>query len=515
MDFVPLDFCPDLDTAWMVRPGGCYEMDFLAPLARGTYGTVGSATYVGNGVTTPAITSAPLLCKMFRSVSGAVRFISFGETTISEIASDGTVTSRGTGYNASTTGWQAAAFGDAVIAVNYLDVPQVCTGSGFGTLSGSPPKARLIAVNAEFVMLADYNDGTAYADGWWCSGIGNHQTWSASASTQAASGRILSEPGPIRALVAFKEGFVVFKDNAMFQMDYIGPPYIWSVKRISNRIGCPGPDAVTEMGGRLFWYHPSGFYAWDGANLQTVGDKVINDFNIYTDQVGTSSELSYESTDITLRGASKVQAVADDVENVVAFCATGQRGTGEGATIWQWTYALNTLTGKWGRWTIDSMGEGGDDSTFLYVKATTADVQSFKQAKNARLLYVATRNAYRFRYFGYPLAIDTTTAPAQPFTPRVYLGAVGDYGRSSRLSRLYVRDLESTQAGTYSVSVTSKNSESGATTTSSGSGVENAILTAYDLRAHGKIHNINLSLEHGKTAEIAGVALESIPEGRR
>lgn len=514
MEFVPLDFCPDLDTAWMVHPGACYQMDYLAPLARGTYGTVGSANYVGDGVTNPSFTSGPLQCQMFRGVAGGVRFLSFNKTTIDELATTGVVTSRGSGYSASTTGWQAAAFGDAIIAVNYYDAPQVSTSTSFSALSGSPPKARLIAVNAEFVMLADYNDGVnTYQDGWWCSGIGNHTTWTASAATQAANGRILSEPGPIRALIAFKEGFVAFKDNAMFQMDYIGPPYIWSVKRISNRIGCPGPNAVTEMGGRLYWYHPSGFYAWDGANLQTIGDKVINDFNIYTDQVGSSDETVNSLA--TLRGASKVQAVGDDVENVIAFCATGQTGTGEGATIWQWTYAFNVLTGKWGRWTIDSQGDGGDNSAFIYVKATTADVQAFKQAKDARLVYVGTRSGYRCRYFGYPLAIDTTTGPDQPWTPRAWFGAVGDYSNSTRLSRLYVRDLESTQAGTYAVSITSKNSESGATTISSGSGTENAILTAYDLRARGKIHEIKLTLNNGKTAEIAGIALESAVEGKR
>lgn len=503
MQFVALDYCPDLDTAWSVRPGAVSGMNGFAPTNRGSYGTVGSGYFIGGS---GSISGADVLhAAMFRQIDGSVRLLVFRKQNIDEYDSAATRTNQGSGYSASTADWSAAAFGDAIIAVNYLDAPQVSTGTTFGALPGSPPKARLVAVNAEFVMLADTDDGVdQYPDGWACSGIGNHETWAASAATQAANGRILSEPGPIRALVAFKEGFVAFKDNSMFQMDYIGPPYIWSVKRISNRVGCPAAHGVAELGGKLYWYHASNFWSWDGANLVPVGDKVVNSFGNYTGYYGTSSDPDGLGA-LTYAGSSKVQAAADDIENVVAFCATAVSGS----NVYQWTYALNVQTGKWGRWTCDS---GVAGSQFHYVACTTADAYTFVPSRTNRLLAIrggATNSDCRV--YSYPATIPAIVSANEQ--PRMAFGVIGDYGSASGLKAVWLRDFN--DPSVYNVTVRSLAFEGSGPTTGSGTAVYNSTLGSFDVRSNGKLHYVSLTVDTSAAADLAGIALELTPAGKR
>jgi hypothetical protein len=499
---VPLDYCPDLDTAWMVRPGAVSSMNGFAPTNRNSYGTVGSGYFIGGSGS--IIGNDVLHAQMFRQTSGAVRLLVFRKQNIDEYDSSATRTNQGTSYSASTADWNAAAYGNAIIATNYLDVVQVSTGTTFGTLAGSPPKARLVAVNSEFVMLADTNDGTAYPDGWACSGIGNYQTWAANASTQAANGRILSEPGPIRALVAYREGFVVFKDNSMFQMDYIGPPFVWSVKRISNRVGCPSAHGVVELAGKLYFYHSSGIWQWDGANLTSVGDKIINTFNNYVGYTGLLSDPDGLGV-LTYAGPSKIQAVADDIENVVAFCGTATSAS----NIYQWTYALNTLTGKWGRWTCDS---GGAGSQYRYIVCTTADSFSFVNSRSNRLLAIqggATNS--NCRAYSYPATIPASFNSNE--TPRMSFGVVGDYSVAAKMNSVRLRDFN--DPSIYNLTFSATAFEGSLVTSSSGSGVYNSTLGQFDNLGHGKLHYVAFTVDASSMGDLAGAAIEMMPSGKR
>lgn len=511
MQFVPLDYTPDLDTAWFVRPGAVSGMNGFAPTNKGSYATVGSGYFIG---TSGSISGADVLhAQMFRQTGGTVRMLVFRKQNIDEYSSSATRTNQGSGYSASTTDWSVAAYGNAIIAVNYYDAPQVSTSTTFGNLAGSPPKARLVAVNAEFVMLADYDDGVDVCpDGWACSGIGNYQTWAANAATQAARNRILSEPGPIRALVAFKEGFVFFKDNSMFQADYIGPPFVWSIKRISNRVGCPAAHGVTELGGKLYWYHSSNFWSWDGANLVPVGDKVINTFNQYVGYFSGSLDGALSSAYIN--GASAVLSASDEGQNVVAFTATGQHDMVSRA----WTFGYNTLTGKWGKWTTGSAGLSLGHSytyrAFSFVTCTTADAYTFASKQDARLVaLVSSDTATSCIYLDYPGTLPTLSFDYDA----VYmsLGQFGDYGSASKIDNIWLRNLSGDQSGIYTVSYSSIPFEGAATPTSDGSGTYNSTLGAFDIRAHGSLHQFTINVNGSKEADLAGVAFPPHAAGKR
>ena len=73
----------------------------------------------------------------------------------------------GANYSSAATNWTTAAYGNAMIACNYKDAVQVTTSGAFADLTGTPPKAQLVACNLGFVMLPprlpQFSTGTVVA----------------------------------------------------------------------------------------------------------------------------------------------------------------------------------------------------------------------------------------------------------------------------------------------------------------------------------------------------------------
>lgn len=506
VQMVPLKFAPDEDTGWSVNAGACKRLNGFAPLNRGSFGTVGSGAFIG---TTGSISGNDVLhAQIFRKVSGSTRMLVFRKQNIDEYDSSATRTNQGTGYSASTASWTAAAFGDQIIAVNYLDAPQSSTGSTFGALAGSPPKARLVAANELHVMLADYDDGvTPYADGWFSSALLNPNSWTASVPNQCANGRIYSPPGPIRALVAWhNKSFLAFKDNSVHLLEYVGGELIYSQRTLSSSIGCHGPHAVTKLGDAVYFYHNSGFYSFDGSKFSDIGKPLINWFNQYIGYYGYAD--AYQ-TITAFDGPTKVQAVSDSLQNIVAFCATAYAGS----LMYQWTAAFNTSTGRWAAWNNKS-GIAGNG--FVYVDATTADLFAFKGISAARLAYVNVGSSNSTcQYFGYPAATDAIVYEGTG--PEIVTGMFGNADALQRLTRLHIRDASSTGTGVYSATVIGYAAERGITATSSETLVENTKTGTLDVNAAGKYFLLNVRVGGGDAAEISGLGPEFVkyPTGSR
>ena len=184
--------------------------------------------------------------------------------------------SKGGGYTAATTDqWCFTQYGNISIATDYVDAVQSRDASGasaFADLAGTPPKARIALTQSMAVVLFNYNDGVnTYSDGWWASDIGDHTTWTPSASNEAANARILQRPGPITAATAFGDEIIVWKASGMFRMKYVGLPLIWVVELISEKAGAEYQGSVCNCGSFLLFTGRSGAYIYDG-QLRPIAD---------------------------------------------------------------------------------------------------------------------------------------------------------------------------------------------------------------------------------------------------
>lgn len=428
VDYVEPNFAPDIDTAWSVTPGTLTSLEHFAPLQDRGYGSIAVASGGWDGDFAAMTGANHLVAYMFRQVNGTVRFLTFRQGDIDEYDSAGTRTNRATGLTTASN-WTAAAWGNQIIAVSKANATQSSTGAGFSSLGGSSPKAALVASNVNFVMMADVDDGgsNVYADMVWWSAIRNPSSWAASLATQAGNVRLLDSPGPITALVSYRNQFVAFKDNAIFVGQYVGPPYVFSWAMVSSRVGCVGAHAVTELDGKLYFLGSSGFWEYDGQNIRNVGLPVFQSFMAQAGYyAGFGGDYLRPATGTSF-GLSSIHAVAEDAEGVVWFMATSHNSTTQDS----YCYGYNARTGKWGKAQIQTASSSATIPA-CFVRCTTADLVSFSGETSFRVLKLTpgttTTEMASFAYPGQP-----ATAPA--FTT----GKWFDQQIPTRDTRLYLR----------------------------------------------------------------------------
>lgn len=66
-----------------------------------------------------------------------------------------------------------------------------------------------------------------------------------------------------------RQEFLIWSDSAIYAMQYVGPPYVWSVSLLMDNISILSPGAVVGAGNVLYWMGVDKFYIYDG-RVQTL-----------------------------------------------------------------------------------------------------------------------------------------------------------------------------------------------------------------------------------------------------
>lgn len=506
-NFTPIFYAPDVDNAWSVAPGALTSIANFAPLQGGSYGSMGSANLFG----ATTLTGTDILTAYaFRQVDGSVRFLAFRPDDIDEYNSAGTRTNRGTGFGGTAAMWSAAGWGNQIIACALGQPTQSSTGAGFSALSGSPPKARMVASNLDFVMFADVSDGgsNVYSDMVWWSGLRNPTTWTPDPKTQAGNIRILQSPGPIRALAAYGKTFVVFKDNAIVVGTYIGPQLGFAWQMISARIGCVNQNAVCELDGKLYFFHTSGFYEFDGQQIRNIGLPVNQTFLTwagYADSFGGGATGIVASP--TSYGLDRVSAAADELEGVVWFSMSVYKSPNESTRL----FGYSPRCGKWGVWSYANATSSTTPSPL--VRATSADMQAFKADTSGRIYQIwNTTGGSTLRSIRYPYACGTGGSAAS-FTS----GVIGDNDAAGHNTNLYLRHRYGTDALTssdVSGALTGYADEALTSTANAVSATYNSEMVALQGSVAARYRTYAASYTSKKII-LSGIALDDKPAGKR
>lgn len=109
----------------------------------------------------------------------------------------------------------------------------------------------------------------------------NFLVWSPAVTNQAGSIR-LSHGSEIITAIQTRQEIVTFTDQALYSLQYLGPPYVWGTQLLGDNISIASPNAVTLASGVLYWMGVDKFYAYDG-RVQTLNCDlrryIFNDFN--------------------------------------------------------------------------------------------------------------------------------------------------------------------------------------------------------------------------------------------
>jgi hypothetical protein len=92
--------------------------------------------------------------------------------------------------------------------------------------------------------------------------------WTPSATNQAGSVQ-LSHGSSIVTAVQTRQEILVWTDSAIYSLQYIGPPVVWSSQLMGDNISILGQNAATQASGVVYWMGVDKFYLYDG-RLQTL-----------------------------------------------------------------------------------------------------------------------------------------------------------------------------------------------------------------------------------------------------
>jgi hypothetical protein len=164
------------------------------------------------------------------------------------------------------------------------------------------------------------------------------RTWDESDETLDAGEYELSDtPGEIVDGLALGDSFIIYKNDSIYIMNYVGTPYIFSFKLLTPTIGCLTKNAVAEFEGGHFFMGNSDFYLNNGQTIQPLLPDRLRRAVFDVINAGDTSNPSW----------MKCFVVADHLHNEMLACYPSDASTTvDKAVIWNWrtnTFSMRDL----------------------------------------------------------------------------------------------------------------------------------------------------------------------------
>ena len=106
--------------------------------------------------------------------------------------------------------------------------------------------------------------------------------WYPAVTNQAGSYR-LSHGSTIVTAMQTRQEILVLTDSAIYSMQYLGPPYVWSFQIMGDNISIAGPNAIATANNITYWMGTDKFYMYSGRVQtlpSTLREYVYNDINL-------------------------------------------------------------------------------------------------------------------------------------------------------------------------------------------------------------------------------------------
>ena len=219
----------------------------------------------------------------------------------------------GTAYTAGISGlgaqmrlWSQANFGQQLLfaprngAIYYWDpgantTPTFTNNLGIALTSNNttqcPPQVYQVMVSdaTRIVIALGCNNYTATLGGdgvfdpmlirW--SDSENYAVWSPATTNQAGSYR-LSRGSQIVGGLQTRQEILVWTDSALYSMQYLGPPYVFSFTILADNISIISPNAMATANGVTYWMGADKFYVHSGRTETlpcAIRSYIFNDIN--------------------------------------------------------------------------------------------------------------------------------------------------------------------------------------------------------------------------------------------
>jgi hypothetical protein len=119
-------------------------------------------------------------------------------------------------------------------------------------------------------------------------------TWAPTATNTAGTFR-LDTGNYIVGAVQGKDYIFILTDQAAYVMQFVGPPFVFSIRQVGTNCGCIGQHSIVFAQGAVFWMgFGGGFFVYDGTVKQLPS--LVEDFVFTTG--GTNLGINYNASDI-------------------------------------------------------------------------------------------------------------------------------------------------------------------------------------------------------------------------
>ena len=165
----------------------------------------------------------------------------------------------------------------------------------------------------------------------------------------------LDSGNKIVAAVAGKDYNLILTDKAAYTMQFVGPPFTFSIRQVGSNCGCIGQHAAIYADGQVFWMGTGGgFFKFDGT--VKLLPSLVEDFVFTTS--GTNVGINYSSNEI-------IYASHNSLFNEIVWFYPSGTPTGSPATQNNRSVVYNYVENTWSTMTL---------ARSTYADATTYDV---------------------------------------------------------------------------------------------------------------------------------------------
>ena len=168
-------------------------------------------------------------------------------------------------------------------------------------VSGAPTKSLMSLVSDRdrhlFLMGTETTIGSGSTQNKMFIRFSNQEdigTYAPTANNTAGT-FLLDQGNEIVSAVQGKDYILVLTDQAAYQIQFVGPPFTFSIRQVGSNCGCLGQHAAVYAQGAVFWMgFGGGFFMFDGTVKQLPS--LVEDF-VFTTQ-GDSLGINYAANQI-------------------------------------------------------------------------------------------------------------------------------------------------------------------------------------------------------------------------
>ena len=312
----------------------------------------------------------------------------------------------------------------------------------------------------------------------------------------------------IVAAVSGKDYNLILTDQAAYTMQFVGPPFTFSIRQVGSNCGCIGQHATVYADGKVFWMGAGGgFFVFDGT--VKLLPSLVEDFVFTT--TGSNGGINYSSNEIIYGSHNSL------FNEIIWFYPSGTP-SGNPAVQNNRAVVYNYVENTWSTMTL-ARSSYADASTYDVPYATEYTSTATPTISN---LSGATNTFGSSTYFGHEIGTNIialngaeTAIPAFIQSGDFDLPTDGDGENMLRVSR-FLPDFKNLQ-GNAIVTIFLKNFPIDAGSSSQlGPFTINSTTEKIDTRARGRLANLKIqNTAVNETWRFGTFRADVNPDGRR